>query len=44
MFKELNIKKLNKEEIKNILDGIDLSVDKQSILEFIINNQNKLLY
>ena len=23
MFKELNIKKLNKEEIKNILDGID---------------------
>ena len=44
LFKELNIKKLNKEEIQTILDSIDLDVDKQAILEFIINNQNKLLH
>ena len=44
LFKELNIKKLSKEEIQTILDGIDLDVDKQAILEFIINNQNELLH
>ena len=44
MFKELNIKKLSKEEIQTILDSINLDIDKQAILEFIINNQNELLH
>ena len=43
MYEELNIRKLNKEEIEEVLYSINLDVDKEKILNFIIDNQNELL-
>ncbi len=43
MYEELNIRKLNKEEIEEVLNLINLDVDKEKILNFIIDNQNELL-
>lgn len=43
MYKELDIRKLNKEEIEETLKSINLDVDKEKILNFIIINQNELL-
>ena len=43
MYEELNIRKLNKEEIEEVLNLINLDVDKEKILNFIIENQNELL-
>ncbi len=43
MYKELAIKKLSKEEILDILNLIDLDIDKEKIFNFIIDNQNALI-
>ncbi len=43
MYKELAIKELSKEEILDILNLIDLDIDKEKIFNFIIDNQNALI-
>ncbi len=42
MYKNLNIKALSEEDINDVLDLINLDVDKRKIADFIYNNQSLL--
>lgn len=43
LYKELNITKVSKEEVIEIINKIPIKVDSDKVAEFVINGQNKVL-